>query len=306
MTTGTGFRFPEPPANLPRELQDYLNELTRSLQYYDAEIFSQDGGFVFDTSRLTPNTPITSDYTMGVNDALLLVDTTGGDIDITLPDPLEANQKTFIIKKVDSNAASTITVSGTGSEMPISLTGDTNPTAVVYSNGEEFISLCCASESSSVDSSNNTSILQLTKDDIIYTTSGAYATVTGFDTDIDPSSDYTVDSTNGIITFDTAGTYSITYHAVGQQSLNNRTELNVKIQVRETTTFSDVPAARDAQYCSRNSAQDEGSVQINNFLLQADSGDDIRFLMFTAGVFKDFGEDDVRITIIKLNDTGRT
>ena len=150
-------------------------------------------------------------------------------------------------------------------------------------------------------------MLQLTKNSTVFTTTGARAAITGFNTDVDDSSDYTVDSANGIITFDTAGTYSITFHAIGQQSDNNRCELAVDMQVRYGfSVFTDVPGAFDRQYAARSNAQDEGSVQFNNFLLAVDPDDDIRFLMYDTGVSMAFGEDDARITIIKMSDTGRT
>lgn len=143
-------------------------------------------------------------------------------------------------------------------------------------------------------------VFQATKNSSTFTSTTSFADVTGFDEDINTGSDYTFNGTTGVLTFDTAGTYSISFHAVGDQSANSRQELQCKMQADTGAGFADVAGAFDKQYSSRNTAQDEGSAQFSNFMFAASVGDDIKFQMAHVGVAGVFGQDDVRISVFKL------
>ena len=118
--------------------------------------------------------------------------------------------------------------------------------------------------------------------------------------------DYSLNGTTGEITFTSAGTYSISFHALGDQSGNNRSELGVRATVDTGTGYTVPGGATDKQYNSRNGTQDEGSAQINNFLLRADANDKIKFQLLHVGVAQVFGANDIRVSIMKMNNTGRT
>lgn len=147
---------------------------------------------------------------------------------------------------------------------------------------------------------------QATKNSTTFTSTTSFVTVTGFDTDVDQGADYTLNSGTGVLTFDTDGTYSISFRAVGGQSANNRNETQVRMQADTGSGFANVAGAFDRQYASRNTTQDEGSAQFNNFLFQADATDEVRFQIAHVGVAAVFGQDDIVISVFKISDVGRT
>ena len=144
------------------------------------------------------------------------------------------------------------------------------------------------------------SYFQATKNSSTYTTTTSLTDVTGFDEDINEGSDYTFNATTGVLTIDSDGDYFISFHATGSQSANNRNETYAQMLVDTGSGFSSVAGAFDKQYASRNTTQDEGSVQISNFLYSASAGDNIKFQMLHVGVSAAFGQDDVRITVWKM------
>ena len=149
---------------------------------------------------------------------------------------------------------------------------------------------------------------QATKNTAIQGTTTSYDDITNYDEDINQGSDYTFVGTTGILTFDTAGTYQISFWAMGAQSANNRHELQVRMlkDIGSGFVVTGVESAQDKQYASRSTTQDEGSAQINGYLLEADAGDAIKFQFSHVGVAANFGENDVRISVVKVSNTGRT
>jgi hypothetical protein len=148
---------------------------------------------------------------------------------------------------------------------------------------------------------------QAVKNSTPQTTTGTYADITGFDEDVNQGSDYTFNGTTGVLTL-AAGTYVISAWALTTQTANNRHQLDIRL-MRDTGSgfaVTGVESAQDMQYASRNTAQNDGSAQINNFLLPADTGDDIKLQMRDIGVAGTVGQNDVRISVFKISDTGRT
>ncbi len=149
-------------------------------------------------------------------------------------------------------------------------------------------------------------VFQATKNSTVQASTGTYADCTGFDEDVNQGSDYTFNGTTGVLTFDSDGTYSVSFQVTGIQTGNNRNQTNIKMLVDTGSGFADVAGAFDKQYASRNNTQNEGSAQFNGFILPVDSGDDIKFQVQDIGVPMSYGLDDMRISVVKVTDTART
>lgn len=67
-------------------------------------------GYLFTVTR------VSSDYTMTLNDSVILVDASGGDITITLKPARECEQKRVTIKKIGGAGGNVVTVDADGSE----------------------------------------------------------------------------------------------------------------------------------------------------------------------------------------------
>jgi hypothetical protein len=133
------------------------------------------------------------------------------------------------------------------------------------------------------------------------TTTGTAADITGWTEDI-ASADITFNTTTGVVTFDTTGTYMITCHVVGEDvaAANNRCELNIKMQLDTGGGYADVGGALDSQYAVRNNTQDQGSAQFNNFALAATATDTVKMQVFNIGIALDILTDRARITILRV------
>jgi hypothetical protein len=83
-----------------------INSLMTSIQ---TEINSAADGYLF------PVMPVTSAYTVSLNDAFVPVNATSGAITVTLPKVAECKGKMIVIKKTDASA-NAVTVDGNGSE----------------------------------------------------------------------------------------------------------------------------------------------------------------------------------------------
>lgn len=91
-----------------------LNEYNRQnqvglLALIQAAINAVADGYLFPVSEVTSN------YTMAINDSLILADATGGAFTVTLKPAAECKCKLVVIKKTDASANS-VTVDGDGSE----------------------------------------------------------------------------------------------------------------------------------------------------------------------------------------------
>lgn len=91
-----------------------LNEYNRQTQQdiatsIESSINQAADGYLF------PVMPITANYTMNLNDCLILVNATSGVVTVTLKPAEECKQKMVIVKKTDASA-NAVTVDGNGSE----------------------------------------------------------------------------------------------------------------------------------------------------------------------------------------------
>lgn len=71
----------------------------------------------------------TSNYTLAVNDELVLTDASGGSFTITLPSASSAKGRTYVIKRTDNTVANSVTLSGT-------VDGVVNP--AMYTQNESY------------------------------------------------------------------------------------------------------------------------------------------------------------------------
>ena len=122
----------------PQALMPFLNELARLLNANNDFLFNTDNGWVFETARKRPFVDISTNYQMGPTDSVVLADANSGSLTITLPDPLDASRTFFDVKRTDVNGANTVTVSGTGSELPYVLSGTSRPSLTLYCDGTDY------------------------------------------------------------------------------------------------------------------------------------------------------------------------
>lgn len=132
-------------------------------------------------------------------------------------------------------------------------------------------------------------------------TTGTATDLTGWTVDI-ASADISFNATTGVVTFDTTGTYMISWHVVGEDVAggNNRCELNIQMQKDTGGGFANVAAALDSQYAVRNNTQDQGSAQFNSYALQATSTNSIKLQVFDIGVPLDILSNRARITVLRV------
>ena len=136
----TNIRWPDPyfSGEVSPEVARYLSELIRQLRLFDSEIFSQDTSFLFEASRLRPFVEVSTDYSMGQQDAVVLADASATSFRIDLPDVLEAQYKHYDVKKIDTNGATVISVEGAGQDLPIVLNSVFRPSITLYSDGTNY------------------------------------------------------------------------------------------------------------------------------------------------------------------------
>lgn len=65
---------------------------------------------------LFPVTRVTTNYTMSMNDSIILVDATAGNVTITLQPALQWEQKKFTVKKIDASV-NTVTIDANSTEL---------------------------------------------------------------------------------------------------------------------------------------------------------------------------------------------
>jgi hypothetical protein len=140
MVDRTNFRWPEPyfSENIDPELERYLSELIRSLRLFDTEIFSQESALVFETARIRPFVEVSTAYSMGVGDSVVLADASAATFAVQLPDPLEGQKKFYDIKKIDQVNSTRVSVEGVGQELPVVLRTNLNPSVTLYCDGTQY------------------------------------------------------------------------------------------------------------------------------------------------------------------------
>ena len=137
-TSGTNPTFPQPSNIEDPKLRQYLSELIRSLNTFDNDIFSTETKILFGAARKSPKVSVSSTYQMGERECVVLANASAGSFDVTLPSPLDGKDSFYYVKKTDTNAATTVTVQGTGGEFPIALSGSARPSVTVFSDGTDY------------------------------------------------------------------------------------------------------------------------------------------------------------------------
>ena len=137
-TTNRYGRLPEPNRVLDVETQRYLYDLLRSIEEVNSMMFSDETGFVFGAARKRPSIEVSTTYTIGVSDSIILADSSAATFAVTLPTALDAKNTFYDIKKIDTNVATVVSVEGSGSEFPLILNGSGQPSVTVYSDGSNF------------------------------------------------------------------------------------------------------------------------------------------------------------------------
>lgn len=130
---------------------------------------------------------------------------------------------------------------------------------------------------------------------------GAFQDATNWNTPThNTGSDYSFVTSTGVVTFDTDGTYMISFVMNGNTAANNRVQVDVKIVEDVGAGFVDITGAEDNQYAMRNNTQNDGSAQINNFIRTFNATDQIKFQYRDIGVAYTPAADKTRITIMKV------
>ena len=136
MTTRT--RWPEPSRITDAETAEYLRTLVRTLGEFDSALFSQDSKVMFNTTRVRPYTEVSSGRTIGVNESVVLADASASSLTLTLPLTVSVVGTFFDIKKIDANAATTVSVEGSGPELPFVLNGVSRPSVTLFCDGTKY------------------------------------------------------------------------------------------------------------------------------------------------------------------------
>lgn len=137
--TDTILRLPEPYAITDIETtKEYLNELVRALEKNSSLLFSDDYALIFESSRIRPFVEVSAAYSAGTTDSVILADSSSGSFAVTLP-LAEEMFKTYIdVKKIDSNAATVVSVEGSGDDTPVVLNGSGRPSVTLYCDGQKY------------------------------------------------------------------------------------------------------------------------------------------------------------------------
>lgn len=99
---------PALPFPVPDEYKKtYLEEVMRVLRLYFVRI----GGTDPIVSSFSNITTYTASASIGLNDGVSLVDTTAGNVTITLPDPATSKEYMFIVKRI-TGGSNTLTIVG--------------------------------------------------------------------------------------------------------------------------------------------------------------------------------------------------
>jgi hypothetical protein len=128
-------RLPDPSKVQDNETREYLNMLIRDLHILFSAIINDENSLTYKASRRVPFDTITETTTLGRESSIVLIDATGGNITVYLPDPLGFKRQFLRIKRIDASG-NTVTVTGIGDELPLNLS--TMDSYTLYSDGENF------------------------------------------------------------------------------------------------------------------------------------------------------------------------
>ena len=134
-------------------------------------------------------------------------------------------------------------------------------------------------------------------------TTGTFVALTGW-TENKNVGGFTLNSGNGTIEFTNTGEYELSVWVLGDDALgNNRTQLDIKLEKDPlgVGSFADVIGAKDSQYINRNTTQNLGSAQFNNFQLSAIATDLVRVVLKDIGTASDILADNARISIRRIS-----
>lgn len=95
-------RIPDPP---PQWSRDYVREMVRTIEGWMRRVVANTEEEV----AATAFSEITSSTSAGGSDGFFLVDTTGGNVTVTLPDPSTVVGREFMVKRKDASG-NTLTV----------------------------------------------------------------------------------------------------------------------------------------------------------------------------------------------------
>jgi hypothetical protein len=99
-------RFPEPPRDWDDRSRRYMEEYTRTLILW----INQLNTLAYEEAAFLSTTTVTVDYDIRLTDNLLLVDTTGGNVTLTLPDPAKTIGRRFTVKRISGGGNNAIVV----------------------------------------------------------------------------------------------------------------------------------------------------------------------------------------------------
>lgn len=134
-------------------------------------------------------------------------------------------------------------------------------------------------------------------------TTGSFADITGWAAASPSTSDISFNTTTGVVTFNTDGTYLISCWVKGDASSSNRCQIDLEMQYDSGGGYATVAGATDSQYALRNTTQRLGSVQINNFahvVTTSSAPPNAKFRMKDIGVAANVYSDAARITILRI------
>jgi hypothetical protein len=130
-------RFPEPYFETEDgKLERYLSELVRQLQFFDNEIFREDLGVLYETSRKHNIVEVCADYAMGKNDVYVLANTAAAAIVVSIPAAASAYRRKYTVK--NTNTANTVSIEGSGTEFPYVLPAGSTSVVSFISDGNNF------------------------------------------------------------------------------------------------------------------------------------------------------------------------
>lgn len=130
-------------------------------------------------------------------------------------------------------------------------------------------------------------------------TTDTYATITNWDTN-NIENGYSFNGTTGELTFEKAGKYLVMADVQGDQTGNDRCQLDLKVQEDLGAGFVDNAMYQWSTYASRNTTQSEGGVGGVYFKSYA-PGDKIRLQIRDVGVPMTIQEDEARLYVLRVS-----
>jgi len=134
--------LPKPFDSLFKTLKGFVRELGLTLE----QEFDRVEGALDTSTNLTTEgfVTVTADYVAGQR-SVILVDTSAGNVEVTLPDPTEVVRSEYVIKKITSGTETLSVVADGGANIDgassYSTAATTFPTVRVFSDGTQYWSI---------------------------------------------------------------------------------------------------------------------------------------------------------------------